>query len=804
MSASKWQPADSVLQEYNDDDFDVEERATSILRQGNIQTAVSELSESLASLDTMIQSHVSAHYTDLLNNALASNQLEQSLSVMATHINSLQMSTDRLRARVREPFDKIEAGTRSLARLQETADILRRVIRILQLSKRLAGAMAGGETDLGKAATGLAELSDLLLEDVAGLEVVEGEARRVRQWRAEVERQGEGLVNRGLSTGNQGQLGTGLQVFYNLGTLPKVVDTILEELYNKLKTSWSEGLDIKRISEKGDNGGDERGKTGRPGKANLSSGNMSAYRATLWTNMDSLLDSLQAHVVQVYHLQRLLCKKVDPLTHQPYISSLPHPSLVPNTWTKLTGMIHECLTTAMSKSNFVKQTLEAEYPRLVRLYTELWNKLRYSSSQYSPSPSNQLEDQAETLEDPFTSIEMGPELRASLSSLEQAYLARSLSRLFDPVNLMFSGSGGPNKDEVRNIFGVMSSEVSIASVETHLLEAITRNLCKTVTLFCVKSEDCVDSEASQVIGSPSPAQLQNVCIVNRLAEFNEGLEGLCCQQCAVLGNKRVALLQEAGSRVDKQMKAATEPLLSSIGDSVEAILLTIHKEDFSGDVDTSNLTPSPSCSLYMKELQAFMERISRDFLSTFTCPQFLATQLQPLAEKTIHRFVLQGSLVRPLGSGGAMRLASDCAQLEFGLSSILGPSGQSSLGPTGLTALGGSYRLLRAFRALLFLTPEDVVSYPGLGSTLPHSIALHLIISRCPSVMPSPYASLDWSLSRYSAWLEDHPGERERLLLIQGTLEAYVAAARARQDKTFVPQYPVLIGMLQSGLEILN
>ena len=79
-----------------------------------------------------------------------------------------------------------------------------------------------------------------------------------------------------------------------------------------------------------------------------------------------------------------------------------------------------------------------------------------------------------------------------------------------------------------------------------------------------------------------------------------------------------------------------------------------------------------------------MERISKDFLSIFTCTQFLATQLQPLAERTIHRllvvtflvsqtnffprFVLQGSLVRPLGSGGAMRLASDCAQLEFGLS----------------------------------------------------------------------------------------------------------------------------------------
>ena len=86
-----------------------------------------------------------------------------------------------------------------------------------------------------------------------------------------------------------------------------------------------------------------------------------------------------------------------------------------------------------------------------------------------------------------------------------------------------------------------------------------------------------------------------------------------------------------------------EPLLSSVGDSVEAILLTLHKEDFSGEVEQSGPSPAAACSLYMRELQAFMERIARDFLSTFTCNQFLASQLQPLADKTIQRFVLQVS-----------------------------------------------------------------------------------------------------------------------------------------------------------------
>jgi len=249
-----WQP-DEFLSEFAGEAFDVEHHATKILKQGSMNEEVAKLTSSLQSLDVLIQQHVCSHYTDLLSHAVASSELEQSLAVMATHIQSLQLSTDRVRARVREPYDKIKAGTTSLARLQQTADILRRVIRILQLSKRLALAMGQGETDLAKAASGLAELSSLLQEDLTGLEVVEGEARRVRQWRAEVERQGEQLLVRGLATGNQAQLGTGLQVFYNLGTLPEMVENMVEELHTKLKATWVEGLDIKRISDKSQVGG---------------------------------------------------------------------------------------------------------------------------------------------------------------------------------------------------------------------------------------------------------------------------------------------------------------------------------------------------------------------------------------------------------------------------------------------------------------------------------------------------------------------------------------------------------------------
>ena len=582
-------------------------------------------------------------------------------------------------------------------------------------------------------------------------------------------------------------------MFYNLGSLSELVTRTLDRLHTDLRAAWLEGLDHKRIAESGQGsgvaGGPGRGGGGPGRAAGPAPGNMAAYRSSLWANMDSLLDTLHSHMVKVLLLQRLLCKKVDPISQQSYLSSLPSPGLVAASWSRTTATVQDCLATAQARSNFVRQTLEGEYPKLVKLYTEFWAKLQSTGAQYTES------NQSEAV----VTEEIDRGLRESFGQFERASLARSLSRLFDPINLMFGGSAGlPSSNEAANIFTVMASELRIARTEARLLDSVTNNVCKAVSLFCQKCEACVDAEASQVIGQPTPAQLQNIGVVNLLSEFHTRLVGLEAEE-----ELPGAGLVEAGQQVERLMVTATEPLIDSVAHSVEAILLTVHKEDFSGEPaggDTA-AAPAPACSLYMKELQTFLERIGRDFLSVFRWQGLVGGQLEPLAELTIRQFVLQASLVRPLGGAGAMRLASDCAQLEFALSSILGPSGVETGGnATGLTALS-TYQLLRTFRSLLFLSPEDMASCPGLGRTVPYSTALHLLISRCPpALLASPAASLGWSTARYTSWLEDHTGERERLQLLQGALEAYVAAARARQDKTFIPQYPVLLDLLQRGL----
>ena len=53
--------------------------------------------------------------------------------------------------------------------------------------------------------------------------------------------------------------------------------------------------------------------------------------------------------------------------------------------------------------------------------------------------------------------------------------------------------------------------------------------------------------------------------------------------------------------------------------------------------------------------------------------------------------------------------------------------------------LGKPYKLLRAFRPLLFQTSEHIAKTPALGEIIPHSTALHFLFARAPSELMSPH-----------------------------------------------------------------
>ncbi|XP_076469307.1 conserved oligomeric Golgi complex subunit 5-like [Babylonia areolata] len=798
---------DDVFKQFLSEDFDVKDHANKVIQGMAIAEQLGKLAEGISLLDKEIHTQIVSHHEDLLSQATSVETLEGVLQMMQTRIQSLLSAMDRIRAKVSEPYTKILARTTQLRHLHETCDLLRRIIRIMYLTKRLRTQLQGGAREITKAAQSLNEL-DYVCEgvDLSGVEVIEADRRFIKQAHKDVESQAQKMLEQGMETQNQTQVATSLQVFHNLAVLSGVVERVVNTCYQTLHRNVRTCLDVTALAQ-------QQAFTparGGPGRAAMPApGNTAAMRASLWTSMEKLMDSIYSACAQVQHLQKVLAKKRDPVTHICFIDELAkhrqgNVNIVQEFWENVTRMLTSEFSDAAETSSFLKQAFEGEYPKLLRLYSDLWRRLQQFSLTMSVSASVGTSDlvppeNMEKDEDIFgpsdkASVTYDSEkaLRDTLSEFETAYLSRSLSRLFDPINLVFTSStcDPPTPEEVENIVKTISSELNVSSVDMKLSITIAKNVAKTIQLFCVKSEQllCTDGEASQVIGPASAGQNRNSAAVNTLFHFHQAVVKVLSGLTNFPEEAR-SCVESSLEKVGQLMGTAISPLLSSLSDALEAIILTMHQEDFSGPAPSGNQEAAP-CSLFMKELQGFVSRCQADYFSQFHCRDFIMDHLLPVARRCVELFVRHASLIRPLGEGGKLRLAADFAQMEMAISPFC----------RRVADLGRDYRILRAFRPLLFQTVEHVSQSPALGEIIPYSCVLHFLFARAPTELRSPHQVSDWSVSRYSAWLDDHTSEADRLQFIKGALEAYAKLVRQRGSKEYAPVYPIMLDLLQKGL----
>jgi hypothetical protein len=229
-------------------------------------------------------------------------------------------------------------------------------------------------------------------------------------------------------------------------------------------------------------------------------------------------------------------------------------------------------------------------------------------------------------------------------------------------------------------------------------------------------------------------------------------------------------------------------LLTSVTDAIEAIILTIQGENFSG-----NSVSEGQCSLYMRELQGFIARVQTEYFTPLPyASEVVQKSIVDVASRTIDLFMRHTTLIRPLDNKGKLRLAADYAQLEM----ALGPLCQK------LGDLGKPYRALRAFKTLLFQDEVMISKSTSIGELIPHSIILQFVISgHGPPEMKLPHEYKNWSISRYTTWMDEHR-EVEKLGLFRESLNAYVAQVQQTQAKSFAPAYPIVLKLLQDGLQM--
>ncbi|EFN71938.1 Conserved oligomeric Golgi complex subunit 5 [Camponotus floridanus] len=723
----------------------------------SVAQQLNKLGQAIEVLNVELQKQVLANHEDLLSQATWVEKLEGVLFIIQSHIQSLLSAVERLRGKIVDPFNRIEMQTIVLARLHETSDLLRRVARMQHLSKRLNSQMNSitQGPDIVKAANSLHELEQLMADtDLNGLDVIADDQLAVKAQRATVQKIATHTLTQGLQAMDRTKVSTAVQVFQNLGIIDGAVDTTIESTLSDVERISTDLLDISLMTNQ------DFGKRGAPGRAAIPSpGSSGNLRTKIWENLERLFqDTLYTQCLQIELLQRVL------LEHH----TKGFDNLSEKFWDKVNALLAKILVERAQGSSFVKQALEGEYPKFLRIFLDLSKRLKERSHSIGVYGIN----------------------RNVLLPFENPYLSRSVSRLLDPVHNMFSGEGLPSHDEIDSLIRTITNELSVSLVDDGLSTVVSRNVGKAIRLFCLKCEQTIvtGGEASQVIDSPTTGQQTNITLANLMHYLANQTNRVIANLAGGLSSEGSAIITTALKETDALTKSILAPLLISISDAIESIILTMH-DDPEFKETCSPLGKEIGCSLYMRELQGFILRSVNTFLLPYKNQIVVAESCKTVVSRCIELFVRHACLLRPLSDFGRAKLLIDFAQMEVAVAPLC-RGGQMSL------LEQQQYRTLRALRTLLPLSPEEMVDRilegQGESSVSPSLILLHLF-SGAPPELVSPHQSAGWSIGRLSQWMDNYPNERDRLTLCSGPLERYQLTIRQQNLPSFHPLFPQMM-----------
>ncbi|KAG1865830.1 Golgi transport complex subunit 5-domain-containing protein [Suillus subalutaceus] len=691
----------------------------------DISVAISKLDLSIEDVSKQIKSLVTAHHEELLQRAAGVNNLSGSLTSVRRGLNDVDASLEKLRQKIRVPYQTLETSAIRLQRIRQASDALRRISRFVVLSRRLETQMSelatfdkpgttekkkpnnseglsadqqdDKERTIAKAALTIAELGALLdgpeeTEDTPGkdspetddgtapamdtlvpLRSVKAAAAHIpfiEEAQSKVTHEMESMIMTGLSTLDQSLLASSLQTAYNLRALPKLIQGLSRDLCDAVEERIRTAFDLSRISKEVISKESVPSSQGLLYKSRVRTEptNITApqWTAALWARLESLIEEMAACCIKVYTLEKVLKLKKDPITQRSFLDDVLENKPSSTFWTSLGRSLEKYARDAAKGSTFLQQTLSSGYPRLLRLFHEFFAKIAVHTDTV------------------YTQSQQSPEtvlvLRA-LSTFEALYLSRSTTRLNEAVSQAFAVA----------IARAVMNELDSARFDPLLMLAVARNV-------------------------------------------GAALDG--------------ATMRAEGLKLHVTYDSIVDPLLTAIRRELASIVSKLHRVDLQKVMDPMAGMAGPS--LYMKDLADKLNYVKTQIFTNFSSDVTQSWVLS-IVKYVIRIFVLHSSIAKPLGEGGKLQLTTDMTELEFALGAFLGPSSKR-----GLEVAGEEYKMLRAMRPLLFLDTASLAS-PTHAANLPPLVVLHHILVRSP--LPLPHIIHGWQEAEYVRWVEEHRNE---------------------------------------------
>ena len=846
---------DERFQPFLKEDFSPAQYASEVLASSNgVQTASNQLTEGINILEKAVRDEVTRSYDVLMNQLTGIEDAEKILHTLRNGVNSLHQTTAKVRTEIAEPHKIVSAKTKQLERLTTTTDVLHRVVRAVKLTQRLRACVESSDSsgggrnnsnstnsssssiDFAKAAKLIHELRELEIEasdSLFGVECVDAQREWVVQVTKLVRREANEALKKGMEVQSQADVGNALQVHYNLDELSIAVDVQVNQYASIAIESVKEATDWQKIQSaassmasksstglnSNNNNSTHSAYTNRSG---VSGGQEEIYQNVLWERLESCFEVVHESAMSVWHLQRVLAKKRDPLSHALFLDevlkressnggSFMHQNNASSAMdnlpcAKFWVMLGKGMTDHMSKTHasagFVRDVLLQGFPHLMNIIESMHDRCS-KDGDAKGVPGCVRKDGADL------SI-----LRRSTDAISHTFFSRSYNRLSEPINSGFSSGRNMSRGDSDKFLARIREEM--VSVEGHasLVNSCAGGVSKALKLLAQKAEYSISStdwtaEKQRIYAGEPPSSLQrmSLALATELNYIVDLLQPVVNQYSTVPKTS----LQAGIDRMKEACFGALSPIFEALEEKVEKfILMRVHDEDWE-----NNSNPLPGGSSYVSSLTTTLKLFQENYLNGLISGHFSSsfggetsssshhassssgrsgtgglqgissTSTGPIFEKcgetfenVIDSFVRNASLIQKLSISGSNRLAKDCVEVEAALRSHL-----LFFGP--LTSDDAKIANLHAFKRLMFCDNRQILSVVGKSNSPDASkmllLEIHHLYSQCDSTkITTPWARAGMNPKQYYTWWKAQKDVKEVLRGVQGSLDA----SKAEDDVT--------------------
>ena len=172
-------------------------------------------------------------------------------------------------------------------------------------------------------------------------------------------------------------------MYFNLNVLStKVEQIVLNEIEN-IKSSLDKALDARKINESiSSSQMIKNSSISSNSSIQMAGAVLPGFRSQLWSNVETVLDFVYNKCCELMQLQKVLCKKRDPTVGATFAELLNQNnenshlmSVLSYFWPESLKVIKVSFVKGSTSSSSIRQTFEGEFPKLVKLFNDLWQRL---------------------------------------------------------------------------------------------------------------------------------------------------------------------------------------------------------------------------------------------------------------------------------------------------------------------------------------------------------------------------------------------------------------------------------------------